>query len=170
MTTERPSTAVQTDKRAAQGPRIWVDADSFPVKARDLLLKVAASKGLPVIYVANHDIAFGIQSPLFEMLVCPPTPGAADDCIADGCTPGDIVATRDIPLAARLVEKGICVINDRGVRYDKRTVEKRLKERALSMQMEALGLHKGHSHESYGGKELEAFSKCLHSVLSSMGL
>lgn len=150
-------------------PRIWVDADSFPAKARELLLKTAASKQIPVIYVANHDIAFGTQSPLFEMRICPQTPGAADDCIADGCGPCDIVATRDIPLAARLVDKGIRVINDRGVCYDKRTVEKRLKERELSMQMEALGLHKGHSHGGYGGKDLDAFGKCLHSVLSSMG-
>ena len=155
---------------AAKAPRIWVDADSFPAKARNLLLKTAASKGLHVIYVANHDIAFSTQSPLFEMRVCPQTPGAADDCIADNCAPGDVVATRDIPLASRLVDKGVRVINDRGLCYDKRTVEKRLKERELSMQMEALGLHKGHSRESYGGRELDAFGKCLSSLLASMGL
>lgn len=154
----------------AEKARIWVDADSFPAKARDLLLKTAERKGLRVIYVANHDIAFSIQNTLFEMRLCPQTPGAADDCIADGCAPGDIVATRDIPLAARLVDKGVHVINDRGVCYDKRTVEKRLKERELSMQMEALGLHKGHSRESYGGRELDAFGKCLHALLASMGL
>ena len=154
----------------AETARIWVDADSFPAKARDLLLKTAERKGLRVSYVANHDIPFTIQSPLFEMRMCPATPGAADDCIVDGCGPGDIVATRDIPLAARLVDKGVHVINDRGVCYDKRTVEKRLKERELSMQMETLGLHKGHSRESYGGRELDAFGKCLSSLLASMGL
>lgn len=161
MLTETPPVATQ--------PRIWVDADSFPAKARDMLLKTAARKGLRVTYVANHDIAFSIQSPLFEMRMCPQTPGAADDCIADACAPGDIAATRDIPLAARLVDKGVHVINDRGVRYDKRTVEKRLKERELSMQMEALGLHKGHSRESYGGRELDAFGTCLSSLLASLG-
>lgn len=159
-----------TETPSATRPKIWVDADSFPAKARDLLLKTAAGKKLQVLYVANHDIPFSLQNPLFEMRICPQTPGAADDYIADGCTSGDIVATRDIPLAARLVDREIRVINDRGICYDKRTVEKRLKERELSLQMEALGLHKGHTRESYGGKELDAFGKCLHSLLSSMGL
>ena len=153
-----------------EAPRIWVDADSFPARARDVILKTASSKGLHVLYVANHDMPFSMQSPLFEMRICPKTPGAADDCIADGCVSGDIVATRDIPLAARLVDKGVHVINDRGICYDKRTVEKRLKERELSLQMEALGLHKGHTREGYSGKELDAFGKCLHGILSSMGL
>ena len=155
---------------AGSQPTIWVDADSFPARARDLLLKTAAAKGLRVRYVANHDIPFSMGSPLFEMKTCPQTAGAADDLIADSCIPGDIVATRDIPLAARLVDKGIHVINDRGVRYDRRTVEKRLKERELSLQMEALGLHKGHSREGYGGKELDAFGKCLNALLASLGL
>lgn len=162
MLTENP-------RPVAERPTIWVDADSFPAKARDLLLKLAAGKELGVIYVANHDIPFSIQSPLFQMKICPQTAGAADDLIVDSCGPSDIVATRDIPLAARLVDKGIHVINDRGTCYDKRTVEKRLKERELSMQMEALGLHKGYKKEGYGGKELDAFGKCLSSLLSSMG-
>ena len=157
------------DNRPGQRPLIWVDADSFPAKARDLLLKTAGGKGLRVIYVANHDIPFSLPNPSFEMRICAKTPGAADDCIADSCVPGDIVATRDIPLAARLVDKGVHVINDRGVCYDKRTVEKRLKERELSLQMEALGLHTGHSREGYGGRELDAFAKCLSSLLASMG-
>lgn len=155
---------------AAGRPTIWVDADSFPSKARDLILELASRKELKVVYVANHDIAFSRTSPLFQMQICPRTPGAADDCIADNCQTRDIVATRDIPLAARLIERGVEVINDRGIRYDKRTVEKRLKERDLSLQMEALGLHKGHSRESYGGRELDAFGKCLNSLLASMGL
>ena len=151
-------------------PRFCVDADSFPGKANDLLLKVAAKKALKVIYVANRDIPFSIQSPLFQMIVCPSKAGAADDYIADNALGSDIIATRDIPLAARLVEKGCHVINDRGIHFDKKTVEKRLKERNLSMQMQALGLHKGYSHENYGGKELDAFGKCLDTLLSSMGI
>lgn len=178
MTSERPPVPAQNspqpDKHPKQRPDkrpwIWVDADSFPAKARDLLLKTAGGKGLRVIYVANHDIPFSLPNPRFEMRICPQTPGAADDCIADGCAPGDIAATRDIPLAARLVDKGVHVINDRGVRYNRQTVEKRLRERELSLQMEALGLHTGHSREGYGGRELDAFGKCLHALLASLGL
>ncbi|MBQ3687460.1 MAG: DUF188 domain-containing protein [Treponema sp.] len=120
--------------------------------------------------MANHDIPFSLSNPLFEMRICPKMSGAADDCIADGCVPGDIAATRDIPLAARLVDRGVHVINDRGVYYDRQMVEKRLKERELSMQMEELGLHTGHSREGYGGRELDAFGKCLHALLASLGL
>lgn len=151
----------QTEK-----PKIWVDADSFPSPARNVIQKIAIKNNLQVIYVANRNIAFNMESSLFEMKICPSSPGAADEFIVSSSAETDIVATRDIPLAARLVERGISVINDRGVNYDKKTVEKRLKERELSLQMEALGLHKGYRHESYGNRELQAFEKCLTSVLS----
>ena len=152
---------------AASKPRIWVDADSFPTKARDFLLQAAARKAIPVTYVANHDIPFSTSSPLFTMELCPATPGAADDRIVESCVEGDIVLTRDIPLAARLVEKGICVANDRGTVFDRQSVTRRLKERELSMQMEVLGLHSGYRSEGYGAKELGAFKSSLLSLLST---
>ena len=147
-------------------PHIWIDADSCPAQARDIVLKAAAKEELLVTYAANRPLAFSLQNPLFTMHVCPSTPGAADDYIVEHASEWDIVITRDIPLAARLVEKNICVINDRGIRFDKDNIAKRLKERELSMQMEALGLHKGKGHIPYGGKEIKAFNECFQRVLA----
>ena len=40
--------------------------------------------------------------------------GAADDWIAEQAGPGDIVVTADIPLAARCLAKGACVLDPKG--------------------------------------------------------
>ena len=45
------------------------------------------------------------------------TADAADNYIVEHCGENDVAVTRDIPLASRLVEKGITVLNDRGVVY-----------------------------------------------------
>ena len=35
---------------------VWVDADSFPAKARDFIVSHASSKQVPILFVANHEI------------------------------------------------------------------------------------------------------------------
>ncbi len=147
-------------------PKIWIDADSCPVRVRDLILRTAVKKQLNVIFVANKPIPFTIKSPLFEMHIEPQIKDAADNYIVENCASNDIVITRDMLLADRLVQKQIVTLNDRGIKFDKRTVEKMLKERELSLNMELLGLHTGKMRYSYGNKEFSAFEKCFSQALS----
>lgn len=146
---------------------IWVDADSFPAPAKRTLLKAAKRLNIRLTYVANRPIPFAIQSPLFEMYVCPKTEGAADDYIAENATKEDLVATRDIPLAKRLVEKEITTINDRGILFNKDNVESMLKEREASIQWAQLGISNGKSKTGYGKKEAYDFACCMDKILNS---
>lgn len=148
--------------------RIWVDADSFPAPAKKTLLKAAKRREIPLTFVANRPIPFGVESPLFTMQVCPNTPGAADDFIAENARTGDLVATRDIPLAKRLVEKGVAAINDRGVEFNKENVDTMLKERELSIQWANLGISTGGKKTSYGKKEAHDFACCMDRVLERL--
>lgn len=147
---------------------IWVDADSFPAQAKKTLLKAAKRREIPLTFVANRIIPFTVESPLFTMQVCPNNPGAADDFIAENAAPGDLVATRDIPLAKRLVQKGVTTINDRGIEFDRENVDTMLKERELSMQWTNLGISTGGRKSSYGNKEAHDFACCMDRVLERL--
>ena len=148
-------------------PCIWVDADSFPSLAREKLQSQALNQGLRLIFVANRNIPFDTESPLFSMKICPAQKDAADTYISEHCSRLDIVATRDILFAKRLVQQGITCINDRGVCFDSSKLEKMLREKALSEQMQALGLHSSGKYDTYGQKEAGAFARCLDREINS---
>lgn len=137
--------------------KIWVDADSFPKTARDFSVQSAKSNEIPVVFVANHEIKNKIEWQGFEMKIVEKTPGAADDFICENAGKNDIVLTRDLPFAARLVEKKITVMNDRGIKFTKDNIEDRLREREFSLNLAEIGLGGGKANY-YGEKELKKFS------------
>lgn len=97
-----------------------MDADSCPRPVRDLILRSAKKKGTPLFFAANRPIP-GIDNSV-TMEICPQETGAADDRIAELAKPGDLAITRDLPLAERLVDSGICVLDDRGRIYTKENI------------------------------------------------
>ena len=72
----------------------------------------------------------------------------------------DIVVTRDIPFAARLVEKNIVVMNDRGLIFSKENIEDKLREREFSLNLAGIGFG-GNKGNYYGEKELGKFSRAF---------
>ena len=144
---------------------VWVDADSCPRSVRDYIIKKAASLSLAVTFVANRAVPVDDKLLInkkssFEMLTCENTPGAADDYIADHAEEGDMIVTRDIPLAAKLAERGFCVLNDRGTSYTKESAKKKLADRNFNMQLAEAGLT-GNKKNIYGKKEFAAFAACF---------
>lgn len=89
---------------------IFIDADACPVKEETY--KVAIRYSMRVEIVANSSMRVP-ANPLFNLVVRPGF-GTADDWIAEQSGPGDIVITADIPLAARCIEKGSLVLNNKG--------------------------------------------------------
>lgn len=137
--------------------KIWIDADSFPQKARNFAVETAKSNEIPLIFVANHEIKNTACWDGFEMKIVPKTLGAADDFICSSARENDIVLTRDIPFAARLVEKKITVMNDRGIKFTPENIEERLLERNFSLNLAEIGLGGGKGN-FYGEKEFRKFS------------
>ncbi|MFA6855872.1 MAG: DUF188 domain-containing protein [Treponema sp.] len=135
---------------------IWVDADSCPRMVRSYILRYASRLALPAIFVANHQIPVSENS-AYKMIICEKTPDAADNYIVLHSETCDMVVTRDIPLAARCVEKNICVLNDRGTVYTKENVQQRLSERNFSLQLAQIGLCSSGTI-TYGKKEFAAFA------------
>ena len=144
---------------------VWVDADSCPRTVRDYIIKKAASLSFAVTFVANRAVPVDekllIDKKLsFESVICENRPGAADDYIAGSAEKGDMIVTRDIPLAAKLAERGLCVLNDRGISYTKESAKKKLSDRNFNMQLAEAGLT-GNKKNVYGKKEFALFAACF---------
>jgi len=139
---------------------VWIDADSCPRTVREYILNYTDTHNVPVVFAANRVIP--VQKPYHHLtsVVCGKESGAADDYIVEHAVPGDLVITRDIPLADRLIKKDIATINDRGSVFEKETIQKRLKEREFSMQLAQIGLI-GYKDNTFGKKELSAFATCF---------
>ena len=138
---------------------IWVDGDSCPQSVREMITRTGKRLGLRVFFVANRVIPFE-ENALFSMIVCPAESGAADDYIFLNASEADIVVTRDIPLAMRLVEKGLVVLNDRGTVFDEKNIRDRLAVRNLNLHLAEMGII-GEKTSRFGKKEVSAFANAL---------
>jgi uncharacterized protein YaiI (UPF0178 family) len=139
--------------------KILVDADSCPRQAREIVLRSSKRTGIRVLFVANRPIP-GISGGNAVMELCPPGEGSADDRIVELALPGDMVLTRDIPLAERLVEKEVMVLDDRGRSYSKENIRERrsLRDFMVGLAENGLGIERT---ANYGRKELKAFADSL---------
>ncbi|MCQ2612665.1 MAG: DUF188 domain-containing protein [Treponemataceae bacterium] len=138
---------------------VWVDADSCPVPVRDYVIRFAKRLLFKTFFVANREIGMPKQDN-FKMIVAENHKDAADDLIVEKVEQNDIVITRDIPLANRLVEKNITVLNDRGVLYTKENIRERLSIRNFNFELNQMSIttDKG---GSYGKKEAQLFVNCF---------
>lgn len=145
---------------------IWVDADSCPVPVRELICRSGKRLSLPVVYVANRDIPRDDDYPV-TMVLADSTPDAADDHIVEHAVYGDLVITRDIPLANRLVDNNIRVINDRGTVYTPENISERLSMRNFMLELYSNGMSPEKIGQ-FGKRELNAFANALDRELTRL--
>jgi len=122
--------------------QIWVDADACPAVIRDILFRVATRAQVPVTFIANHWIRTP-ASPLLRALQVQGGLDAADDAIAERAGPGDLVVTQDIPLAARVLERGAQAVTPRGERFTPDTIAERLSMRNFMDELRGAGVQTG---------------------------
>jgi uncharacterized protein YaiI (UPF0178 family) len=144
--------------------KIFVDADSCPAEVRNLVIRRAAKLEIQAIFAANRPIP-GIGGSLME--ICPAGEGSADDRIVELAFAGDLVISRDVPLARRLVEAGVTVINDRGRVYSRENIGELLSLRNFAVDLAENGLGMERT-ASYGRKELKKFADALERTLTKL--
>ena len=108
--------------------QIWVDADACPQVIKQILFRAALRTKTRVTLVANRRIR-GPESLLIRSLSVPGGPDKADDRIVEEMRAEDLVITADIPLAARVVEKGGTALDPRGTLYTEANIGERLSVR-----------------------------------------
>jgi uncharacterized protein len=145
---------------------IWVDADSCPRQVRELICRTGQRLSLPVKFVANRKIPIP-GTDLFEMILADASPDAADDYIVEHADACDLVITRDIPLAKRLVDRSLMVLNDRGTVYTERNINERLSVRNLMLELYNSGITPDKTGQ-FGKKELQNFANALDREITKM--
>jgi len=166
---------------------IWADADSLPREVRELIgRRAGASKAtfpIRAVFVANRTIPLPPGKNLQAVIVgsakacdrpqsntgnnSPPSPpGTADDYILSTATTGDILVTRDIPLASRAIQKGIVALNDRGTLWTAEEVKERLSVRDHMAALRESGLAPPMpKNRAFGVKEAKLFADALDKAI-----
>jgi uncharacterized protein YaiI (UPF0178 family) len=137
--------------------KILVDADSCPKMTRELVQRRAIKLNLRVLFVANRPIP---RCAGVEMIICSNLENSADDRIIELSESGDLAITRDVPLAKRLVEKNVFVINDRGRVFTKDNINELLSIRNFVTELADNGFETERT-ANYGKKELKMFADAL---------
>lgn len=119
--------------------RIWVDADACPQVIKEILFRAAERRQVEVTLVANRKLRTS-HSRWTKSIQVLGGPDVADDHIAEVVEAGDLVITADIPLAARVVEKGGTGLNPRGELYDEENVRHRLSMRDFLHELRSDGV------------------------------
>ncbi len=118
--------------------QIWVDADACPFEIKEILFRAAKRRQVHVTLVANQLMRIP-KSPWIDLVLVPGGMNVADRRIVESLSPGDLVITADIPLAADVVAKGAQALDPRGELYTNENVGERLAVRNLIDQMRGAG-------------------------------
>lgn len=145
--------------------RIWIDADSCPVPVRNHAVKTAAKLDLTIFFVANKQIPCDFSP--YEMIICKNEKDAADSYILEHASENDLVITRDIVFANRLVKKNIPAINDRGTAFTKENIKDLLSDRDFDFALFQAGVVK-RTKDGYDKKDFEKFANCFDRVLHKL--
>lgn len=146
--------------------RVWIDADACPRLARDQVVKFALKRGFAVVLVAGQPVA----RPNFacvRLVVVPSGPDAADDHLVEQAQPGELVICSDVPLADRLVKKGVAALDPRGREFDERNMGNKLAMRNLLTDLREQG-QMGGGQPPYGERDRQAFANALDRLLTRL--
>ncbi len=147
--------------------RLWVDADAAPRDVKDIVFRSALRLEIDAVLVANQRLQVPANNRFATAIRVEGGPDRADDYIAEHAVPGDVAVTADIPLASRLVAKGVLTIDPRGTEYTEETVGERLSVRDFMDQLRSTGVETG-GPRAYGLKEKQAFAATFDRVLTRL--
>lgn len=157
--------------------RIYADGDSLQAELRVLLSRRAAAERsraaardeeprFSLLFVAARKLPTAGGA---ELLLVEGGPDAADGKMLELALPGDLAVTRDLPLAERLAEKGVSVLNDRGETFTTENVRERRSLRDRAAELRALGLApESPRARSWGQKEFKAFADAFDRELTRL--
>jgi len=144
--------------------KIWVDADACPKPVKDILFRLADRTEITVTLVANQQMRLP-DSPFIQLIQVGHGADIADDEIVNKCEAGDLIITADIPLAARVVERGALALDPRGKVYDKNNIRHILSMRNFMDELRGSGVETG-GPAGFGQKERFKFANELDRLIA----
>lgn len=146
--------------------RVWIDADACPKAAKDQVVKFALKRRFEVLLVAGQAQVKPAYS-CVRLIVVPSGPDAADDYLVEHALPGELVICSDVPLADRLVKKGVAALDPRGREFDERNMGDKLAVRNLFTELREQG-QIGGGQGPYGERDKQAFANALDRILTRL--
>jgi len=122
--------------------QVWVDADACPRTVKEILFRASKRLEITVTLVANQALPVP-KSKHVKSIQVGSGFDVADNYIVQQASPGDLVITADIPLAAELVDVGCAVINPRGELYTVDNIRERLNMRDFMDSLRSSGIDTG---------------------------
>lgn len=139
----------------------------MPRGVKDIVFRAAARLEIEAFVVANQRLFTPPGNPWVEAVRVAGGPDAADDHIVARAEVGDLAVTADIPLASRLVEKGVKAIDPRGQEYTAETIGERLSIRDFMDQLRSTGVETG-GPRPYSESDKRAFADAFDRTLTRM--
>lgn len=164
---------------------IYVDADSIQRNLRSIILKAAVRLDTAAFFVADrklpdveqfiaedtHRIRVEKQNSelksKIKMITVDTGENSADDKIVELAGANSLCITHDIPLAARLLDKGCFVINDRGDSYTSDNIKTLLKDRDVNATLREWGLSPD-KQKSQTASSVKAFADNFDRLITKM--
>jgi uncharacterized protein len=144
--------------------RIWVDADACPRVIKEILFRAAERKQVQLTLVANQPLRTP-PSPYIDSMVVAAGFDVADDRIVELLSPGDLVITADIPLAAAAIAREGHALNPRGELYTRDNIQERLAVRNMLDELRGCGVETG-GPPALGAADRKAFANQLDKFLA----
>ncbi len=145
--------------------KLWIDADAAPRDVKEIVYRTARRLQLATVLVANQRLSAPLDHPYVSTVRVEGGPDVADKYIAEHAEPGDVAVTADIPLASRLVEKRVTVLDPRGQEYSEENVGERLAVRDFMDDLRGSGMVTG-GPRPYGPKDRQSFAAALDRALT----
>lgn len=145
--------------------KIWIDADACPKPIKEILLRLSERTKTTLVFVTNQRIPLP-ASEFITLIQVPPGPDIADDEIVAQCVAGDLVVTADIPLAARIVEKGALALDPRGKLYDQNNIKQILSMRDFMDSLRGSGIETG-GPAGFGPRERQLFADQIDRLIAA---
>jgi uncharacterized protein len=146
--------------------QIWVDGDACPGVIKEILFRAAERAKIQLTMIANQKLA-GYPSRYVRTLQVSGGLDEADDEIVRRMRSGDLVVTQDIPLAARVIEKGGVAINPRGELYTADNIAARLSMRNFMEELRGAGVQTG-GPASFSVRDRQSFANQLDRWLTAL--
>jgi uncharacterized protein YaiI (UPF0178 family) len=145
--------------------KLWIDADAAPRDVKEIVYRTARRLRIETILVANQPLSAPLDHPFVTTVRVKGGPDVADLHIAEHAEPGDVAVTADIPLASKLVEKRVTVLDPRGQEYTDENVGERLAVRDFMDGLRGAGVETS-GPRPYGPKDRQAFAAALDRVVT----
>ncbi len=142
---------------------IWIDADGFPRRQREIALNAAVRWDIAAVAVSDREItvpdAQGVSYTAVE-----PGEDSSDSCIVNSMEEHDIILTRDVLLMQRCIEQGGICIDDMGNVFTRENIGERLSTRVFMEEYRIIhGVQAGSKRPN--SREVTQFANTLDRML-----